>query len=124
MTTAWMAFFTLLVGFFTFLLWQATKNYTEVTKKLLKQSKEAFRQSRISFLADIVHRTIEQADKFDKPKKPKQKEYIINTSIVFGNIDKNVGLKFLNIMAHWGGGGKELMTELKEEYERRKGEIG
>ncbi len=65
MTTAWMAFFTLVVGFFTFLLWQATKNYTEVTKRILEQSKEAFEQSRRALETDVFSKLVSSTLQLD-----------------------------------------------------------
>jgi len=135
-----MAGFTSLVAVFTFLLWWATKKYaetteglleqsrqaveqsrlltkvtkeyTEATKELLEQSKEALEQSRISFLVDIVDRTIECAEKMPHPKVANQAKHIYNKSRAIKKIDRERSLEFLDAMIDWSVG--ELTKILKE----------
>ncbi len=111
MTTAWMSFFTLLIGLFTFLLWQATKNYTEATKKLLKQSKEAFEQSRRALETDvfskIVFSTLQldaqlMISEFSKAKRPIYvQDFATGMLVALENIDPSIFKKISQAVEIW-----------------------
>jgi len=82
------AIFTCLVAYFTHRLVTATKEYTEVTKNLLEQSKETFEQSRISFLVDIVDKTIEHVENLPKDAFLEQARYIMSKKRTIEKINK------------------------------------
>jgi len=140
-----MASFTSLVALFTSLLWSATKKYaettegllnqseqtlkqsklltqvteeyTEATKELLKQSKRALEQSRISFLVDIVDRTIEHLKREEDLYKHQQAqavEYIEGKTKGINRISKEVALEFLDAMIDWSREGGLIKTKLEE----------
>lgn len=110
-STAWMAFFTLLIGLFTFLLWQATKNYIEVTKKLLEQSKEAFEQSRKALETDvfskIVFSTLQldaqlMISGFSRSKRPTYvQDFATGILVTLENIDPSIFEKISQAIEIW-----------------------
>lgn len=100
------------VGGFTFILAVATIWNIRITQGLLKQSKEALEQSRISFLVDIVDRTIEYAEKCQNPKVANQAKHIVNKSKAIKKISGDRSLEFLDAMIDWSVGELRKILEL------------
>ena len=99
------------IGAFTFILAVATIWNIRITQGLLKQSKEAFEQSRITFLVDIVDRTIEYAEKVLDPKVGNQAKHIVNKSKAIKKISGERSLEFLDAMIDWSVGALRKILE-------------
>ena len=109
------------VGGFSFVLAVATIWNVKVTRGLLSRSEETFEQSRISFLVDIVDRTIEHAEKFSQQnQKAQQVKYIKNKARAIKRISIERAIEFLQAMVEWGEGKFEDLQEELKELEKKK----
>ena len=121
-----------IIGAFTFVLAVATIWNIWIAQGLLKRSTEAFEQSRISFLVDIVDRTIEHIEKIRGliDREARQVKYIKNKTRAIRRVSIERAIEFLQAMIEWYQGksqdqlgeGKveDLQKELKElEKEKR-----
>ena len=117
-----------ILGGFTFVLVLVTLWNTTITRGLLRRSAEAFEQSRITFLIDIIDRTVEHLEKLpEHNKRAEETSYIINKAKAIGKINKEISLELLESMVDWQKGkAKELKEEVKkyeEELRNWKGGI-
>jgi len=104
------------VGGFTFILAVATIRNGKITQGLLKRSEEAFEQSRISFLTDIIDKTIEYGRTVPRQKKTaEQASYIVKKADIIKKINRERGSEFLEYMIDWSTG--TLKKELKTHRE-------
>lgn len=114
-----------IIGGFTFVLVLVTTWNTRITQGLLKRSAETFEQSRISFLVDIVDRTIEYVEKVPMMnREARQVKYIKNKTRAIKRINIERAIEFLQAMIEWYQGKfedqlgegefKDLQEELKE----------
>ena len=109
------------IGAFTFILALATIWNAIITQGLSKRSEEALEQSRISFLVDIVDRTIEHVEKLPVHKKEvEQTSYIRNKARAIKKISIDRAVEFLEAMLDWQAGKNE---ELEEEFEKTEKEL-
>ncbi len=127
-------YFGKVIGGFTFVLVLVTLWNARITQGLLKRSAETFEQSRISFLVDIVHRTIEYVEKVPiMNREARQIKYIKNKTRAIKRINIERAIEFLQAMIEWYQGkfedrlgeGKfeDLQEELKELEKEKKGSI-
>lgn len=109
------------IGAFTFILALATIWNAIITQGLSKRSEEALEQSRISFLVDIVDRTIEYIEKLPAhQKRVKQTSYIRNKARAIKKISIERSVEFLEAMVDWQAGKNE---EVEREFEETKEEL-
>ena len=113
-------YFGKVLGGFTFMLVLVTLWNTIITRGLLKRSTEAFEQTRISFLVDIIDRTIEHLEKLTKPERETQQtSYIRNKAKAIKRINIQSAVEFLEAMVAWNKGKDQELKERLEEYEKR-----
>lgn len=103
-----------ILGGFTFLLLLVTLRNTEITQGLLKRSTETFEHSRISFLVDIVDRTIEHVENIPKHEIAEQAQYIMSKARTINKINREIGSEFLKVMIIWSTARHKLEIELEE----------
>ncbi len=86
----------------------------------MSRSEEAFGQSRISFLVDIVDRTIEHVEKLPENDFPKQARYIMSKVRTIEKINRKIGSEFNQAMMNWtiarGKLEKEIEKIMKEPH--------
>ncbi len=115
-------YFGKVIGGFTFVLVLVTLWNTTITRGLLRRSAEAFEQSRITFLIDIIDRTIEHLEKLpEHNKRAEETSYIINKARAIGKINKEISLELLESMVDWQKGKtEEINKEIKKHEEELK----
>ena len=107
-------YFGKVIGGFTFVLILVTLWNTRITQGLLKRSGETFEQSRISFLVDIVDRTIEHVENLPKDAFPEQARYVMSKERTIEKINKKIGLEFNQAMMNWTVARDKLQKEIEK----------
>ncbi len=107
-------YFGKVIGGFTFVLVLVTLWNTRITQDLLKRSTETFEHSRISFLVDIVDRTIEHVENIPKHEIAEQAQYIMSKVRAINKINREIGSEFYEVMIIWTTARHKLEIELEE----------